>query len=162
MINRCLTLVSKYNSVWVVYSLYSCHKCTRWSHPILTFLTCYEMDCATNVPSVQFTRSIFEKWLYLLMPFYYRYNCKHICRVWYELFLKNKLNITHCSACCFGILLQYILSFQKIALLVLCTRIPSIVLTPVMRNFEFWQIKFHLKKFCYWMGVFCIIIKVTQ
>ena len=29
------------------------------------------------------------------------------------------------------------MSFQKCALLVLCTRRPSIVLTPVMRNSEF-------------------------
>ena len=58
MINRCLKLMSKLNTVWVVYSLFSCHKCALWSHPILT-LTFHEIDFATNVPSVLFTRNIF-------------------------------------------------------------------------------------------------------
>ena len=48
MINSCLKLMSKYNTVWVVYSLFSCHKCTRWSHPILTFLTFHEIEFATK------------------------------------------------------------------------------------------------------------------
>jgi len=36
------------------------------------------------VPSVVFTITI-----YLLMSCYYRCNCIHICRVWYELFEKQ-------------------------------------------------------------------------
>jgi len=52
------------------------------SHPILTFLTFHEIYFATNVPSVPFTRTIFGSFLYLLMSFYYRYDCIHICRVW--------------------------------------------------------------------------------
>jgi len=90
----------------VVYSLFSCHKCACWSNPILTFLTFHEIEFATNMPPVLFTRNIFGSWLYLLMPFYYRHDCIHICGVWYEL-LKNKWNIPHCSACCVGSLLQY-------------------------------------------------------
>ena len=58
--------------------MFSCHKCARWSNPILTFLTFHEIDFATNVPSVLFNRAIFGSCLYLLMPFYYRYNCIHI------------------------------------------------------------------------------------
>jgi len=73
------------HTVWVVYSLFSCHKRARLSHPILTFLTFHEINFATNVPSVLFNRTIFGSCLYLLMPFYYRYYCIHICRVWYEL-----------------------------------------------------------------------------
>ena len=73
----------------MVHSLFSCHKCARWSHPILTFLTFHEIDFATNVHSVLFTRNIFGSWLYLLMPFYYRHGCIHICWVWYELFGKK-------------------------------------------------------------------------
>ena len=70
----------------LVYALFSCHKCTRWSQPILTFLTFHEIEFATNVPTVLFTRNIFGRWLYLLMPFYYRCICIHIYRVRYELF----------------------------------------------------------------------------
>ena len=70
----------------MVYSLFSCHKCTRWSHPILTFLTFHEIEFATKVPSVLFTRNIFVMWHYLL---YSRCNCIHIYRVWYELFEKQ-------------------------------------------------------------------------
>ena len=105
MINRCLKLVSKLNIVWVVYSLFICHKCTRWSHPILTFLTFHEIDFATNLPSVLFTRTILGKCLYLLMPFYYRYICIHICRVWQELFEKQILHIVQSVALgvCFSI-----------------------------------------------------------
>jgi len=62
----------------VVYSLFSCHKCTCWSHPILTFLTFHVIEFATNTPSVLFTRNIFGKWLYLLMAFYYRCNFIHM------------------------------------------------------------------------------------
>ena len=58
MINRCLKLMSK-KIQCVIYSLFSCHKCTRWSHPILTFLTFHDIDFATNVPSVLFIRYIF-------------------------------------------------------------------------------------------------------
>ena len=79
-------------TVWVIYSSFSsfsCHKCARWSHPILTCLTFHEIDFATNVPSVLFNRTIVGSCLYLLMPFYYRYDCIHICRVWYELFEKQ-------------------------------------------------------------------------
>ena len=75
----------------MVYSLFSCHKCAHWSHPILSFLTFHKIDLATNVPSVLFTQEIFGSWLYLLMPFYYRYDRIHICRVWYELFEKNQM-----------------------------------------------------------------------
>ena len=60
MINRCLKLMSKSNTVWVIYSLFSCHKCACWSHQILTFLTFHEINSiATNVPSVLFTRNMF-------------------------------------------------------------------------------------------------------
>ena len=34
--------------------------CARWSHPILAFITFHEIDFATNVPSVLFTRNSFE------------------------------------------------------------------------------------------------------
>ena len=61
MINRCLKLVSKYNTVRVVYLLFTCHKCARWSHPILTFQTFHEIEFVTNVPSVLFTRTVFVK-----------------------------------------------------------------------------------------------------
>ena len=44
--------------------------------------------------SVLFTWNIFGSWLYFLMPFYYRYDCIHICRVWYELFEKTN-EISH-------------------------------------------------------------------
>jgi len=81
MLNMCLNLMSEQNTVWVVYSSFSCNKCAYWSHPILTFLTFHEIDFATNVHSVLFTRTIFGSCLYLLVPFYYRYDCIHICRV---------------------------------------------------------------------------------
>ena len=44
-----------------------------------------------------------------LNKLYYRYDCMHICRVWQELLKHFFLNITHCSDCCVGGLLQYIL-----------------------------------------------------
>jgi len=90
----------------LVYALFSCHKCTRWSQPILTFLTFHEIEFATNVPTVLFTRNIFGDFIYwchfITDVFVYTYtelgmNC-----------LKHKLNITHCSECCVGSLLQYI------------------------------------------------------
>jgi len=66
--------------------LFSCHKCARWSHPILTFLTVLEIEFATNVPSVLFARNIFWKLTLFADVILYRYECIVICRVWYELF----------------------------------------------------------------------------
>jgi len=57
--------------------------------PKTDFLTFHEIDFATNEPSVLFTRNILGSWLYLLMSLYYRYDCIHICRVWYVLFEKQ-------------------------------------------------------------------------
>ena len=93
----------------MVYSLFSCHKCACGSHPILTFLTFHEIDFATNVPSVLlFTRNIFGSWLYLLMPFHYRYDCMYThmpSLVWIVWIKKIKLHIVQSVALgvCFSI-----------------------------------------------------------
>jgi len=96
--------VSKLNTVSVVYSLFSCLKCTRCSHPILTFLTFHEIEFATNVPSVLFTRSDFTYWCHFITNIIVFTYAEFGMNCW-----KNKLNtcITHCSECCVGSLLQY-------------------------------------------------------
>jgi len=47
-------------------TLFNCHTCARWSHPVLTFLTFHENDFATIVPTVLFTRNCFGSWLFVV------------------------------------------------------------------------------------------------
>ena len=96
----------------MVYSLFSCHKCTCWSHPILTFITFHEIDFATNVPALLFTRNIFGSWLYLLMPFYYRHDCRYTYAEFGMNCLNHKWNIIFC---CVSSLLRYINLFNHFA-----------------------------------------------
>ena len=88
----------------MVYSLFRCHKCTRWSHPILTFLTFLKLNLVRlqcYLPEISLEND-FICWCHFNTDIIvYRYaefgrNC-----------LKNKLNITHCTECCVGSLLQY-------------------------------------------------------
>jgi len=138
MINRCLKRMSKYNRVWMVYSLFICHNCTRWSHLILAFLTFHEIDFATNVPSVLFTRTIlgvdFINWCHCITDLIvYTYaefgmNC-----------LKKKWDNTHCSKCCVGSLLQYIMTIHLYITYSCSLMSGASLLRPVKLNKE-WEL----------------------
>ena len=94
MISRCLKLVSKLNTVCVVYSFFSCHKYTRWSHPILIY--------QKYLWKMTICRSYFSTDIIVYTYTEFSRNC-----------LKNKLNITHCSECCVWSLLHYILTSRS-------------------------------------------------
>jgi len=63
MIDRYLQLMSNNT---VNGTLFNCHKCTRYLHLIPTF---HEIDFATILPTVLFTRNRFGSLLYLLLHF---------------------------------------------------------------------------------------------
>ena len=90
MIDRYLQLMSNNT---VNGTLFNCHKCTRYLHLIPTF---HEIDFATILPTVLFTRNRLEVYFicYFILLQMSIYTYTYFGRNW----LKNKLNISQSVA----------------------------------------------------------------